>query len=381
MSEAIETGIQQDPPKAQPRGADGRFITAVDEESSDLDPDDQELEAARRALEEEEGGGQPEPDPEDPPPEGGAAGEGQDDPPAAAATDDAQEGQDEEPPTDDQPDRGKGFVPYERFEKVNDELRSMREQMEYLRGALDARKAVQPGQQPDEPAQPDPRQEIQSRIAAAEQAVDEAAAAFDNGKMSMAEFKRLEREQNAAIRKAQDELDALDRPPPQPQEPGLSMTDEMALKEQAEYLHANHPYLDALSQEDALTLAEMARAEARRYGKPYGKGPREDARIREHVARLSDVYGPSWYPDFKPKTRSQQPEADPRRQQPRQPPGPSATATARERKLEMQERLPPDTSRLGTQGTSDQLTEARILQMDEDELAALPAALKARWLT
>ena len=77
-----------------------------------------------------------------------------------------------------------------------------------------------------------------------------------------------------------------------------------------------------------------------------------------------------------------QPESPTQQPTQQQPPAgqrqPSPAATARAAKMALAAGLPPDPATFGSAAGTDALSDAAIMGMSDDEIAALPAATKAR---
>ena len=59
----------------------------------------------------------------------------------------------------------------------------------------------------------------------------------------------------------------------------------------------------------------------------------------------------------------------------------SEAATARLKKHEMAADMPPDTNSMGTAGNGEVFTDQRIASMTDEEIMALPATVRKRFLT
>jgi hypothetical protein len=266
-----------------------------------------------------------------------------------------------------------GPIPYERFAEVAAELRKVRESEAYLQGQLDALRAAKPPTETppvvENPsaAPANPADEIKALRAK----VEEAAERFDNGEIGMREYEQVRAQ--AEDRIAELNLQRVAQPP------SGGLADEALLASHAARLDAEHPYLPVLELSQLRELQAMAEAAALVRGQPYGQGPRELMRLRQDVARLSDIHGPEMVPNFKPPARS--PSSTAPSNGTGRYPDLSPAAQARARKLEMAADMPPNVNEMGSAGGTDGFSDARINAMTDDEIAALPAAVRARILS
>ena len=98
--------------------------------------------------------------------------------------------------------------------------------------------------------------------------------------------------------------------------------------------------------------------------------------LQAAVAKLSDEWGPKW---GLPKRAPAQQQQQQQRPNPAQP-GLSPQASARLSKMDLAAGHPPDTSALGTGVQDDAMSEATILNLDDEAIAALPATVRARFI-
>lgn len=351
---------------------------AGEAEQEDLlhDPDDLELAEARRAAaegEQQEG-------------EGGA---GEEDAAAAGLTG-PEEGQGPEQEADQgeqlaRQGSGSPMIPKARFDEVLRQAQEARERAIYLEGALQARQQQgrQQGQQQAQKSIPQMIQEARAHKAAA-------AKRFDDGQISMSEYERVRdqvddhvatlRSRAYALTQRQIEEQRRRSQPRQPQQPAtpqVSLADQHLLEQQATDLYAGHPYLEAMSDADMQVLKQMAYAEAQRQGRPYGSTLADTYHLRQHVARLSDLMGPTWYPAHKPQQQASTSAKQPGGQQ-QTGSGLSAQAQARLQKMEQAAGHPPNTNDMGAAGRSEHISDEQIMGMSDEDIAALPARVRHR---
>lgn len=336
------------------------------------DPEAAELAAARAAVEAEDKG-------ETQGPGAQPQQEAQPTAPAAAPDQTQQQGQQQQP-------RQPGPVPYDRFAKVAQRTRTLEEENAFLKGALEVlRHGQQPGQQPpangqpgNQPAPAAPAPDSpEAIIAAAEQRAMQAAEQFDRGEITAVELSRIQMAAARDLADAQVQT-AIRRQAPAPA-PVESVTDQMVMEAHVTELEAKNPVLKVLTKPQLSFLQQTAEAEAAAAGQAYRPGPRDTMRLREHVARLANAFAPHWglqVPAAAPAPASN--GSNP----PARQPGLSPAAQNRLGKMDMAAGLPPDTARMGQPAAgSGELTDAQILAMSDDDLAALPPTTRARLLT
>lgn len=327
-----------------------------------VDADEAELASALEAAKAEEVGEQP-------------AGEGQQEqqsegqPPAEAQAQPAQQ----QPPI---------MVPKQRLDQEAQKRLRAEQEIAYLRGKVEA--LSQGGQQPQEqgqqqgqaPAQqPQAQQDpAEAEITAAQAEIDAAATRFDNGEITLKEFKAIEVPHMRRIAALEAERAAAAIAPA----PQQSLADQEISRVYLERLADAHPYVDGLSEQHVQRLAERAQMDRRLEGKPpFGNDPRSVMELQAAVAKLSDEWGPKW--GLPKRAPAQQPQQQ-QRPNPAQPPGLSPQASARLSKMDLAAGHPPDTSALGTGVQDDAMSEATILNLDDEAIAALPATVRARFI-
>lgn len=327
-----------------------------------LDADAAEHAAALAALKAEQAGDQP-------------AGEGQQEqqsegqPPAEAQQQPAQ-GQ---PPAQQQPTI---MIPKARFDQEARRRGQVEQENAYLRGQVEALQAgrQQPqdqGQQQQPPAQEqDP---VEAEVTAAQAEIDAAATRFDNGEITLKEFKAIEVPHLRKIAALEAERAAA-AVAPQPQQ---SLADEEIGRVYRERLADAHPYVDALTEQHVRRLADLAQQQRSMMDLPaFANTPRGVMELQAAVAKLSDEWGPKWgLPKRAPAQQQQQ------QQRPNPAPSAGLSPQARDRlaKMDLQAGHPPDTSALGTGVQDDAMSEATILGMTDEDIAKLPNSVRARY--
>jgi hypothetical protein len=267
-----------------------------------------------------------------------------------------------EPPAKPTPPKP-GPVPYERFAEMTARARRTAEEAAYLRGKLEALETrLNQQQQPqNESAAATPLQPM-DEVQMIRASIREQAKRADRGEITFEELEAFRAEAEAKIDAIREARLAAPRP---------GLADSVFEEQHLNMLYERHPYARALTPAQVENLTRIAYIEAASEGRPYGEGPTETIRLREHIARLSDTYGPRWnVPASKPSAQQSPNKAG--------KPTMTPTAAARVAKMDMADRLPPDVALTGPGGAANDLTEDRLLAMSDEEVAALPAATKER---
>ena len=351
-----------------PAAADLPAAASTPPAAPEQDPDALELAAARAAVQADSDPAPQVPAPQDEP------ASGQPTPPAPAA----------QPP-------GPVMIPKQRLDQEAERRRLAEETASYHAAeaeALRARLAAMANpQQPGAPApgqpaaqQPAPQQPTPSPvelIAAQRQRAREAARQFDQGEITAEQLEDVRAQVDDAVAEIRSRQS-------QPQTQTVeSVADALIMQRQLQGLYAQHPYSSVLSPQQATFLANVARQEAAAAGRPYGTTPADTMALRAHVASLSDQFGPRWglKPAAQPQ-QAQQPATQPNTTRPGTQPKPlTQEAQARLSAMDKAAGLPPDTAALGAAAAGDQFSPERIESMSDDEIAALPAAVRNRFLT
>ncbi len=362
QGEALDANTETRPdasteqPNTAPVAAQGGETPAT---PTTVDPDEAELAAAREALAAEQAAK------DGTTPAQPAAGT----PPTQTTTTTAEAAAPNA--TGNQPPR---MVPLDALHAERQQRQRAQQEADYLRGQVDALRAMgtqgtaSPG--PAAPAAPAaPADPIQAEIDAQNAAVLALAERADLGEITFSELERGRIAAQARIAEltAQRVLQTV-APPPQ-----VSLADEAIIQAHEQRLYAAYPYAAALSPQQAQFLAQIAAAEAAADGKPYGTGPAEDMRLKAAVAELSSTFGPRW--GLKPVQQQQTTQPAPQGQAPLSPKARAAMA-----KMDLAAGLPPDTREIGSSSSSIDLSSASIEAMDEEAIAALPAATRQRIL-
>jgi hypothetical protein len=284
----------------------------------------------------------------------------------------------------DQGSKDQIMVPKARLDEALHKADQASRQATYLQGQLEAyaqympqgsQQSGQSSQQPARTQQPDPQQQIQQE----EQKLEKAADQYDSGEISLKEYEKVRSQVDEAKWQIREQsLRSQQRPASE-----WGPADEKVLDEHLNQLASNHPYVDVMTQADYDRLQRIAVAEAEAEGKPIQPGARGTMDLRERVARLTDHYGPQWYPNAEVNAGSQpsQPQGQQTQQRQAQGPNLSPQAQARQDKNALAERLPPDPNDMGTTAQGSQIpNEEQIAQMTDDEIQELPPQIRQRYL-
>lgn len=338
------------------------------------DPDAQELAEALAAVKAEQT-------------EGGEPDEGNQGEPSADNTGKAdakgagQKGEGEPEPKGDEPQQPTPMIPKQRFDEVLSRQAEIERQNAFLQGQLMALRNRDPsagqgqqGQQTQQQRQPT-LEEVQAEIRKQQ---DDIAAKFDDGTLTYSEMQKQMRDLNDReyqIREQQllqkvPKPQPQQQPQPQPQQTG----DSLYLDQLTAQLEQEHPYVGMIENDsDFNWLVGKAREQLEQQGVRLDNSDTAKYQLRKQVAVLSDQYGPML-------TGKQLPAKE------QKPSGPSDAAQARLNKMQMRQDMPPDLSRIPSQGGANQagepgeLSDSQIEAMSDDEIAALPASTQNRML-
>jgi hypothetical protein len=339
--------------------ADQQLAVVPDNDPAPFDAGKAELEAARRAVEEEDAAL-------------AAAGQTTEAAAAVAPVAPAVAAPAAEPAAPPAPI----MVPKQRLDALAQRARAAEAEMLRLQGELRAVTARQAA--PAAPAAP-PAPTLDQLLQAEQTKIDEAATKFDAGEITMSDFVAVQRVAQNSIQSLREQAlyEALASRQPQ-----MGMADELILTNRTAELEAANPWLGVIAKDGnrLQALADVARADLAARGEPIqGDSPLETLRLREATARLSNRYGPEWYPNLvQPAPAAAAPPGAPAPAAPAMPPArPAPVANPVLRAAAH----PPNINTMGTAGlASNDPTEEQIENMSSDEIGALPAATRARLL-
>lgn len=239
--------------------------------------------------------------------------------------------------------KGPPMVPHWRVRELVEQA-ALKARAETLEEALHAR----PGATRAAPDQPT----AQEQIATLDREIDQAATAFDEGKISLAQFKQVERANDRKIAE-------LSRPAQTAAEP--TAREDLYLAQQTDKLAEEFPVLNSLTAADVEPLVPLAYREAARQGVKITPDSLGDYNIRRFVG----VVASRMYGEARPAPATSQ--------QQQQPPAGQQGAE----KIERLAKLPPDLNQLsaGAPKGADPMDPQRFMSMDVDEIAALPETL------
>jgi hypothetical protein len=277
-------------------------------------------------------------------------------------------------------------VPKARFDEVATKASRLADENAYLRGKLDAMAAGAGGQQqqPAAPAAPEPTlfDQIATAIAAEQAKVQEAASRFDNGDLSMVQFKDIEFAAATQIASLRERamVASLEARKPAATATKIGLSDQAILDQHTIDLEAAHPWVQALVPQELQYLASLATDEFKQLGRPLGDGPADTMRLRTRVAQLATKFGPDWYPG-RTVAAAQAPAAPPAQTQQRQQQQAAPRGQAGMDKLNLAGRHPPNPAAAGSPGNPSEVTAEMVDKMTTEEILALPATVRQRLLT
>lgn len=281
------------------------------------------------------------------------------------------------------------MVPIERLNEALQQRDLAKEQLNYVKGIADARHEMAKNAPPAAPTTPvKSPQEVLKDISAAKinlaekyDAGEITAVQWETHKVALEEAADQVREQmnNAAIEKVRQESTVK----------ANQAVKESALQIQARELEEKHPYAKLINNEQYAVLNQIAGAKLL----AQGIDPSANMmKFREELAKLTDTYGPMFTGKMlQASTQTAPGQANnpaPSAPSGSQQPAPSAAgaklselALARKNKLELAGQQPPDATAAGSQGGQPQeISDAQILKMTDDEIAVLPASVQQRVL-
>lgn len=355
---------EEDDAAAAENSSDPELATIADD-----DVDAIEAASAIAALEKEEG----DTSGEDANADEGAVQEGvttpatpKEDPPATTSA------ADEAPGT--QPGKDDGvMIPKQRFDeavgKARAEASEAREREEFWKGVAAGRAQGAPvGSDPQ--AVPQAPLTPEDQIAAVRTEQTTLAKAYDDGDMSMAEYKAADvalDDQVHGIRAAAAQ--------PVPQGEPAAPPEDLRLQELTASLNDAHPYIQegVLDEASWRFLSTKALDSLAEQGVDLPRGvelsPSQQYLFRKEVATQSDVYGPGLAPGFKvppagaaATTKSSK--------------DPSAVAAARAEQLASAQQQPANTNGLGAGGGTVDISEEELVDLSDEEIENLPASVR-----
>ena len=337
--------------------------------TEDLDFDQAETKAARAALAEEEGkageddAAEGEPEPTDP--------------------DKTAEGDDGEDPSkiSDDGDGDSHMIPKGRLDKALQGKQDAEKAAAYWKGVADSKTATHEGNQDgtqDTPQETEPTPD--EIIARAEEQLLQVADDYESGDLSERERTQKQIELNREIQDAREQKVLAIKTGDAGGDGGNS--ESLYLDELTSEIEAAHPFVHEIKDQSRWDfLQSEAISLLRAEGVAIAPGDRGTITLRRKMAELTDKYGPLWTgktreelaagkdTDTSPATGNDGGNAEL-----------SPAAKDRLAKLNAADKHPPDTSSLGAAGDSDEISEAQLNAMSDDEIAALPERQRRKFL-
>ncbi len=319
-----------------------------------------------------------------------AAGtDGQQQAPAAAAKDQPQAGK---PPAGQQQPADAPMIPKARFDEVVDAKNKAEQNAAYYRGIAEARAPAAPGQ-PGQPQtqQQQPQPTPEQRLEEVHSQIDTLAKKFDDGDITMVEYKRQERELTGKEQTIREEALLSKGKPAPPAAP--SGNDELYLETLTAKLEDEHQWVkpfNAVATEIEWTfISNQARENLTAKNVPL-KGAVGSYELRKEISRLIDRLAPGLIADRADAAKAagfafpgSQPSQGQQQQKPGQPqPKPlSPEAQARKAALEKAGNAPININALAGSGGdgSGMPTDAALENMSDEEISALPRSTLDRF--
>ncbi|GEM_PF-2480786 len=275
-------------------------------------------------------------------------------------------------PTAPQRPNGQPMIPKPRLDEALKAKADAEAAAAYWKGVADGR---QPAGKPPADAPSSTQTQAPTDLAAINAQRVQLAKDFDDGKLTAADW---EQKRQALDDQAQELREAALLA----KLPKASSENDLVLEERTAQIAAQHPYSELVFpvQPDnnpimdarRATLAAEANANVVAANPGIQPGARADLLYRAELARLTDVYGPIWFPNQPKPAPATQTSATPQ-------PAISKTAQNRLEKLVLAGQQPPNLAAAGKSGQGEGgLSEAAIARMSDDEIAALPPQLRAK---
>jgi hypothetical protein len=359
-----------DPQDQQPQGNEPEASTSF------IDPDDVELSEARAAVQAEEAA---------------AGADTQATPPAGTALLE-QPGQPGQPSNGQQPPPAPIMVPKPRLDEALSARDKAVTDAAYWRGQAEALTrvahpgAAAPGAARQDPPKPSP----QEQLATLDNQIIALAERFDAGELSAKEWKTQERALNAQAETLKNEIAAAARPAPQQQQQQKSQGggDALYLDTLTAKLEDDHAWVkpfNAVATESEWDFVSKKAMEACvANGIDPTNGSVGTYEFRKEISRQIDRLAPALIADRAEQAKSKgfafpgSQQAAPGQQQPKPL---SPAAQARSAKLALHQQAPVSLNDLHGHQAEGVPTEASLATMSDEEIAALPASVRAKILS
>ncbi|HEC14941.1 MAG TPA: hypothetical protein ENI72_04200 [Rhodospirillales bacterium] len=385
-----DTAIEE--PTQTPDDEENPQSEILDENPEDSDAElsleDLEVKEARAAMEAEEAELTKEPAPE-----GEGNPEGQEteekaeeaEPEAKSAEGEATTEQVTPPETEGQPSV---MIPKSRFDSAQAKTRGERDEAlqsaAYWKGRAEQAALMPQGT----PATTEPEITPDQIIAEAREQKNKLVKEYDDGTIDTMEYETAKDQLEDRIFEARQSK--LTPPaPPQKEEPAekVETGEDLYLDQLTAGLEEKHPFALAIPADDPRWgfLEGEALRQFNAEGTQLQQGARGLFMLRERMAQLTDQYGPLWTGKTVEQLNANTGDVAARPTQETtvpggEKPGLSSQAKARKEKLILSGQHPPDISNLGSSGINEEITDADIEKMTDEEIAALPDSAKQKFL-
>lgn len=357
-----ENGGTAVPPSDEARPEDQTEQLTVRNEEADEDLDARELREAMEAAKAEQAGqdGEPGDDPDDkgqqPADKGGNKAEG------------------DRPEQRGAAEPGPGPVPYARFREVINDRGKMAAEISRMRGKIEAyeRGQGQPArEQEQQPPQPSAEEQRLNKI---DEEILGLAKKFDEGELSAEQWRKQDWELQKEAGLLNDQIAAARAPKPQRQEPPPPPGDSAYLTERTAEFARQSPRLDQMSERHFNQLETDVRNWFAEQNVSL-KGEAGTLRLRQAMAANAEAMEQIYLQRDDALSGRRAPA-----QQPEQPTRP--TPEQRQQKHALRDGMPPDLDNVpGTSvGGNQAITEADIDGMTDEEINALPAPVRQKYL-
>ncbi len=278
------------------------------------------------------------------------------------------------------------MIPKPRFDEVNARATKAEQEAAYWKGVADARgqgTQNQGGTQQTQQQQAQPTAEQQ--LAAIHSKQDELAQKFDNGEITYSDLLKSQRALSAQ-EQAIHETQLLSKVQPAQGNQQQAQNDHLYLDTLTAQLETEHPWVQIFDKVgtdvDWKYLKDRAVENCTAKGVDVSNGDIGRYNLRKEVAEIADSLGPGMIAERAkakgiaiPGQQQQVTQNQGGNQQPLSP-----EARARANKLDLAENMPPNVQRMSGATGDGTPTDARIEQMSDDEIGALPDSTRRKLL-
>ena len=301
---------------------------------------------------------------------------------------DAMPGKTDQKPAEPQHKQDQIMIPKARLDQEIRRREDAENKLNYVKGLADARKGMMNTSESktDEPVKPQgpTLQELLTQLDAKR---IELAEKYDKGEITSVEWERqrLGLDQEARNLETKIDEDRISAIHTEAKQTATQAVQKAELDRQAAELEKKHPYCANMRERDWAYLREVATEQLLSEGHFTPNQLAADLAgqmaFRQRLAELTDTLGATLIgktPITTGKPSSVQPQVTPTQEAEKGKEPLSDAAKARKEKLALSKQQPPTTSTLGNGGTQNELSEADILNMSEEDLAALPKSTLQR---